>query len=218
MDAKEFLKSKGVYGISSIVITCGQGTDNTYTLSLEELLTEYASLPELTEIPASENAKQAFKEWWLTDGKLLCGAKNEASAQDIFNIGFKAAAPAKPSEVRKPINREELINLIVEIAKDGIACEEDACGLELYFIGEAAAGKILDTILGHLTNHLPEGKTNVLTDEALDEIDDVLAHLEDYIHGKDGKRITSARKLIGTLKTSIHQAELVNDSHVRIIW
>ena len=54
----------------------------------------------------------------------------------------------------------------------------------------------------------------VIDDQLLNDIDDLLAHLEDYIHGKDGKAITTARgwlsKDLTVFQNQIHEDKEAN--------
>jgi vacuolar-type H+-ATPase subunit H len=59
------------------------------------------------------------------------------------------------------------------------------------------------------------GKMNL--NEKLEEIDEILASFEDWMHGEDGKRCTEARKL---LREAIKHAEklngeMLNDGKIR---
>lgn len=96
-------------------------------IRIQQVKDLFASLPELTEIPASEVRKQRPMYMNREDAiKMLC-------------LRFKA---------------DYLFDSIDDETEMGYAV------------------KIVDTLIdaGHLTNHLPEGKTNVLTDAEIEKM------------------------------------------------
>lgn len=69
------------------VVTCKCGAESPH-----DSISEHAAkvVWNRRRYPFIVDREQAFRQWWFTEGELLCGKKNEAQVKDIFNVGFKA--------------------------------------------------------------------------------------------------------------------------------